>query len=170
MLHACCDGWHQHTPLEGSVPGMGPRSKLAENYPPMLANKLAEALVSQVNNVADEEREQYNLHVDPPDEVEISEPVRKNRKLRKQIGSRAVDYVQRLRKNLGHVGKDTLQQQMLQEVQATENVMIAAREYGCPACYARNRPAIGSDVKTPSSPRRLQLQEHRQPKDKREAR
>ena len=63
MLHACCDGWHQHTPLERSVPGMGPRSKLAENYPPMLANKLAEALVSQVNswadvNVADEEREQ----------------------------------------------------------------------------------------------------------------
>lgn len=50
MLHACCDGWHQHTPLEGSVPGMGPRSKLAENYPPMLANKLAEALVSQVNS------------------------------------------------------------------------------------------------------------------------
>ena len=94
--------------------------------------------------------------------MEISEPVRKNRELRKQVGSRAVDYVQRLRKNLGHVGKDTLQQ-MLQEVQATENVMIAAREYVCPACYARNRPAQAppsSAVKTKEFNERIQVDSH----------
>lgn len=94
--------------------------------------------------------------------MEISEPVRKNRELRKQVGSRAVDYVQRLHKNLGHVGKDTLQQ-MLQEVQATENVMIAAREYVCPACYARNRPAQAppsSAVKTKEFNERIQVDSH----------
>ena len=167
MLHACCDQGHRHTPLEGSVPGAGPRSKLAENYPPLLASRLAEALVTQVNNwsdvnVADEEREDYNLHVDPPDAVEMSEPVRKNRELRKQVGSRAVDYVQRLHKNLGHVGKETLQR-MLQEVQATDNVMIAAREYVCPACYARNRPAQAppsSGVKTFEFNDRIQVDSH----------
>ena len=167
MLHACCDGWHQHTPLEGSVPGLGPRAKLAENYPALLAHKLAEALVTQVNswadvNVADGEREEYNHTVDPPDEVEISEPVRKNRELRKQVGSRAVDYVQRLHKNLGHVGRDTLLQ-MLQEVQATENVMLAAKEYVCPACYARNRPAQAppaSGVKTKEFNERIQVDSH----------
>ena len=123
--------------------------------------------MSQVNswadiNVADEEREQYNHTVDPADEVEISEPVRKNRELRRQVGSRAVDYVQRLHKNLGHTGKDTLQQ-MLQQVQATENVMLAAREYVCPACCARNRPAQAppsSGVKSKEFNERIQVDSH----------
>ena len=42
LLWNTCSEEHQHTPLEGSIPGAGPRSKLAENYPPPLASKIAE--------------------------------------------------------------------------------------------------------------------------------
>ena len=50
LLSRQCPGGHLHIPLEGHVPGAGLRTKLAENYPPLLAAKLAEALVTQVNN------------------------------------------------------------------------------------------------------------------------
>ena len=65
MLFRECPGNHQHTPLEGYIPGVGQSSRLAENYPPKLAAKLAEALVTQVNhwddvNAAEELNEVYN--------------------------------------------------------------------------------------------------------------
>ncbi|CAL1173005.1 unnamed protein product [Cladocopium goreaui] len=99
---------------------------LAENYPPKLAAKLAEALVTQVNhwddvNAAEELNEVYN-------------------KLRRQVGNRPFEYVQRLHKNTGHISNDTLHR-MLEEIQATENVLTAAKNYVCPTCYARKRLA-----------------------------
>eukprot|EP00435_Cladocopium_sp_Y103_P051239 s554_g15.t2 len=173
MLYRECPGHHAHTPLEGYIPGVGHRSKLAENYPPKLASRLAEALVSQVNHwddvhAADELSELYNSGdgvgeregESPP--VTISEPVRRNRELRKQVGGRAVDYVQRLHKNLGHVSAETLHR-MLEEIQATDNVLTAAKNYVCPACYARKRPAQAppsSGLKTTEFNERIQVDSH----------
>lgn len=99
MLFRECPGNHQHTPLEGYIPGAGQRSKLAENYPPKLAAKLAEALVTQVNhwddvNAAEELNEVYNkgdgvgeLEGESPP-VTVSQPVQRNRELQRQVGNR----------------------------------------------------------------------------------
>ena len=66
------------------------------------------------------------------------DPIRKNRALRAQIGPRAIDYVQRLHRNLGHPGWEVLRR-MFREIQATDNVLLAAK-FTCPLCYAR-KPA-----------------------------
>jgi hypothetical protein len=57
---------------------------------------------------------------------EQNDPVALNKALRKRVGGRAVDYVQRLHKNLGHPSHGVLEK-MLAEVQATSNVLEAAR-------------------------------------------
>ena len=51
-----------------------------------------------------------------------------------------MNYVVRLHRNLGHPGSNVLCK-MLEEVQATENVMTAARGYVCPGCFIRQGPA-----------------------------
>ena len=68
------------------------------------------------------------------------EPVKKNKELKSRVGARAVNYVARLHKNLGHCGSEILER-MLREVQATEDVLEAARSYVCPQCYMRKPPA-----------------------------
>ena len=73
------------------------------------------------------------------EEFESLDPVRTNRILRSQVGPRAVEYVQRLRKNLGHPGWEVLHR-MLKEIQATDNVLQAAKFYTGPLCYARKPP------------------------------
>ena len=70
---------------------------------------------------------------------ELVEPSAKNRALRRELGSATMNYVSRLHKNLGHPGPEVLCK-MLEEVQATENVLRGAREYICPQCYARRPP------------------------------
>ena len=72
--------------------------------------------------------------------VDIPEHVQKNRELRRKVGRRAFEYVQRLHKNLGHVTPEVLAK-MLGEVLATDDVITAAKEYICPVCYARKKPA-----------------------------
>ena len=67
------------------------------------------------------------------------DPIRKNRALRAQVGPRAVDYVQRLHRNLGHPGWEVLRR-MLREIQATDNVLLAAKFYTCPLGCARKPP------------------------------
>lgn len=52
---------------------------------------------------------------------------------------------------------------MLQEVQATEDVMTAAREFVCSQCYARSRPAQAppsSGVRTTEFHERIQIDSH----------
>ena len=71
-----------------------------------------------------------------PEEDKDREMVKANRGLKKKVGARAVDYVARLHKNLGHPSPEVLVK-MLTEVQATENVLQAAREYVCRNCYHR---------------------------------
>ncbi len=115
-----CSGDHQHTPLEGGIRGRGARSKIAENYPEKMANIIAECLAHQPS---EEE-------ILAAEEAELE---------RKQVGSRPVDYVARLHKNLGHPSPDVLIQ-MLKEVQATEDVILAAKHYLCKGCYQRRKP------------------------------
>eukprot|EP00435_Cladocopium_sp_Y103_P055618 s618_g18.t1 len=174
LLTKQCPGGHPHTPLEGYIPGVGHRSKLAESYPPLLAAKLAEALVTQISHwddvhAAESLEEFYNKseivdsdggHKSP--EVHVPEPVQKNRELRRQVGNRPFEYVQRLHKNLGHVSSETLCR-MLEEIQATDDVMTAAKHYVCPACYARKRPSQAppsSGVKTTEFNERIQVDSH----------
>lgn len=45
-----CDGQHQHTRLEGSIPGVGRRSMLAENYPQRLATAIVNAICAQLDH------------------------------------------------------------------------------------------------------------------------
>ena len=44
-LSLCCDGQHEHCPLEGSAPGLGRRTRYMEDYQPHLASVIAGALV-----------------------------------------------------------------------------------------------------------------------------
>ena len=68
------------------------------------------------------------------------EVVNSNKMLRKTCGSRAVDYIARLHKNLGHPSAATLLR-MLEEVQATDDVVKAAKGYICKHCYHRAKPS-----------------------------
>ena len=61
----------------------------------------------------------------------VSEPVQRNRELRRQVGNRPFEYVQRLHKNTGHISNDTLHR-MLEEIQATENVPDRRQELRLP--------------------------------------
>ena len=148
-----CDGNHEHCNLTGHIRGHGPRSQLAENYPPEMAEQLAigltwhpffseaEAMVA----AEEEEREQEEEFLEergriPPRDPDQVEQVKANRELKSQVGVRAFDYVARLQKNLGHPSSEVLVK-MLQEVQATENVITAAKKYLCPNHYNRKRPA-----------------------------
>lgn len=52
---------------------------------------------------------------------------------------------------------------MLEEVQATDDVMTAAKQYLCPACYARKKPAQAppsSGLKTTEFNERIQVDSH----------
>ena len=182
-----CSGDHDHTHLEGNIPGVGLRSWLAENYPQELASHLVNQILAELQAddiyaaeevvLSPEEQTQKEMRdymqgrasgaesgTDPlhdrasgamsgtgqlkkqdnnmslaSDDFQSLDPVRKNRVLRSQVGPRAVEYVQRLHKNLGHPGWEVLHR-MLREVQATENVLQAAKYYTCPLCYARKPP------------------------------
>ena len=67
------------------------------------------------------------------------EMVKANRELKRQVGPRPVDYVARLHRDLGHPSPETLVR-MLEEVQATENVITAAKHFVCTHCYHRAKP------------------------------
>ena len=168
MLERRCDGQHQHTRLEGSIPGAGRRSMLAENYPQRLATAIVNAICAQLDHDYDNDEIYANEDDDmsPADEFDKfhqemeqaaqqpsgevvpaegqgepdpNDPISSNKALRKRVGGRAVDYVQRLHKNLGHPSSNVLHR-MLNEVQATQNVLDAAKGYICPTCYARKPP------------------------------
>ena len=101
-LERWCPGDHWHTPLEGSVPGLGPRSKLAENYPQELATQIVTAIVQQLQmndaifaaedadaEAGDDANAGEIVEYSPPDsEPEVvPEPVQKNRESRTQVTS-----------------------------------------------------------------------------------
>ncbi len=74
--------------------------------------------------------------VEEDDETEV---IKANKELRKQVGSRPVDYVARLHKNLGYPSAGVLAQ-MLKEVQATEDVILVAKHFLCKGCYQCMKP------------------------------
>ena len=69
------------------------------------------------------------------------DPVTSNALLRRQVGKAAMNYVVRLHRNLGHPGSNVLCK-MLEEVQATQNVMNAAKDYVCPECFVRQKAGV----------------------------
>lgn len=151
MSQFVCSGTREHTHCEGWIPGQGRRSKLAEDYPWFMAECLAQCMCHREDGdddiyvaehgdreLQDEERDKSELPLTKEREDEL-ETIKANRELRKQVGGRAVDYVARLHKNMGHPSSATLVK-MLNEVQATDNVIEAAKKYVCRNCYHRARP------------------------------
>ena len=139
-----CSGGHQHIRLEGNVPGQGPRSKMAENYPPKLARMLAKLMVedgaddmlSDVMAAGEEPVGPGHPGEDVASPRGDGEVIRKNAELKRQVGPQVFGYVARLHKSLGHPSAEVLLK-MLEEVQATEEVKKAAKEFICGTCYAR---------------------------------
>ena len=141
-LGRTCPGDHIHVPIEGHVPGQGPRSKLAEDYPQALAEQLAALMIQDdpYDEVyAEEEHENDAGGEDGAPQLRMpdadgeakttsgyEDAVRKNRELKKKVGSQAMAYVSRLHKNLGHPASSVLVK-MLEEVQATSDVLKAAK-------------------------------------------
>ena len=161
-LERVCQGHHAHVPLEGQIPGGGgARSRAAENYPPALAKALAQMMVvdddrdeaDDVMVFGDEDAEMEQpmevekmpetsegLDVSGSSAVPEDEKVAKNRALKTRVGARVFSYVARLHKNLGHPSPEVLHR-MLDETQATSDVLDAAKEYLCPRCQERKQPA-----------------------------
>ena len=137
-LEKRCQGDHEHGEDDGTM------AETTGDYPPELAKKLADLLLeNQTDDVqavsANPEGEPVlqDLENEPADNTE--DVSRKNRDLRAKVGSQAMNYVTRLHKNLGHPSSEVLVR-MLEEVQATTNVIEAAKGYVCPTCYSRRRP------------------------------
>ena len=68
---------------------------------------------------------------------EPAENVTKNKALKAEVGNQVFSYVARLHKNLGHPSPEVLQR-MLTEVQATADVLKAAKEYIFPSVMSAN--------------------------------
>ena len=133
-----CDGEHYHAPIEGSYKGVS-RSKMAEDYPQQLASQLALDMQQAdpfENILAAGDGEQ--AEADPPESKD--DFVHKNMQLQREVGAMVMQYIRRLHKNLGHPSPQVLAK-MLEEIQATEDVLKAAREYECAVCYERKGPS-----------------------------
>ena len=90
-----------------------------------------------IDDIFDDAKEGENQK---SEETTGDEIISSNRSLRKECGSRAVDYVGRLHKNLGHPSAATLLR-MLGRIQATDDVIKAAKGYMCKHCYHRAKPS-----------------------------
>ncbi|CAJ1358550.1 unnamed protein product [Effrenium voratum] len=67
------------------------------------------------------------------------ESIKKNRRLRAEVGTASLQLREAATQDLGHPAPDVLCQ-MLNEVQATNTVLKAAKNYLCPSCVARTKP------------------------------
>ena len=138
-LRCECDGGHYHAPLEGSYKGVS-RSKMAEDYPMQLASQLA--YLMQHDDLSGD----AILATEDADPADVGDQdsqesfVYKNMQLQKEVGASVMQYIRRLHKNLGHPSPTVLTK-MLEEIQATEDVLRAAREYECAWCHERKGPS-----------------------------
>ncbi|CAL1148549.1 unnamed protein product [Cladocopium goreaui] len=163
-VFSLCTGWdfEKAADRKRNIPGGGgPRSKAAESYPQALAEALANAMMVPTDGdfvMAAEDADSagaldlahgdLDLSPEVPQQgavdldlaPEPSENVTKNKALKAEVGSQVFSYVARLHKNLGHPSPEVLQR-MLTEVQATSDVLKAAKEYICPKCHERKPPA-----------------------------
>lgn len=109
--------------------GMGLRTALAENY--TAVRRQVNAIVMHIDlqddiQATDDVVEEANMGQPEEKQIVESDPIRSNKALRPKVGGRAVEYVQRLRKNLGHCGANVLTR-MLREVQATDDALRLPR-------------------------------------------
>ena len=140
-LQCECDGSHDHGREQG-------HAQHEDNEPPdLMAKKFAELIVQdgvaedalpidEGTEAADVEMEQATGE----EAQEEPEVIKANQSLKQQVGRQAFSYVARLHKNLGHPSPTVLAR-MLEEVQATENVITCAKNYLCAACLKRKKPA-----------------------------
>ena len=135
-----CTGDHQHCPLEGSVVGLGRRTRYLESYQPGLASVFAAALmVDEPPSISDfvgavgEDRQHVGALI----------------KLMTNNRVEAVRTVQRLHRNLGHPSAASLVE-LLESRGASDEVKEAARTYHCAACERYRKPNQPSLASPPS--------------------
>ncbi|CAE6924520.1 GIP [Symbiodinium sp. CCMP2592] len=150
-LAATCPGNHGHSSFEEQCDESGRPEEPEPRRPELLDARLARLMIDddpddhliQQDSVFAQDEDPNLDDADMPDasgqQPEDDEHVKKNKELRKKVGSQAMNYVVRLHKSLGHPSPEVLLR-MLEEVQATETVKQAAKEYVCAKCYARKKP------------------------------
>ena len=140
-LHQCCDGQHEHCPLEGSAPGLGRRTRYMEDYQPHLATVIAGALV------IDEKPQQWEHALAVGDRRQLTGQLIK---LRVEHAQEAVRVVQRLHRNLGHPSTEQLLL-LLESRGASHQVLQAARDFQCVSCQRYRRPNSAAPAALPSA-------------------
>ena len=141
VLHSCCDGHHEHCPLEGSAPGLGRRTRYMEDYQPHLATVIAGALV------IDEKPQQWEHALAVGDRRQLTGELIK---LRAEHAQEAVRVVQRLHRNLGHPTTEQLLL-LLESRGASHQVLQAARDYQCVSCQRYRKPNSAAPAAIPSA-------------------
>ena len=135
-LAARCTRDHEHVQLMGSIPGGGgSRSKFAENYPPLLADWIAELMTAPESL-----DEAYPAMDNDGDQTADPEPIHLHRELRLLYGTGVLNHVKRLHANLGHLRPHTLAN-MLRDAHAQPEVIKCAEAYSCAVCMERIKPA-----------------------------
>ena len=138
-LHRCCDGQHEHCPLEGSAPGLGRRTRYMEDYQPHLATVIAGVLV------IDEKPQQWEHALAVGDRRQLTGQLIK---LRVEHAQEAVRVVQRLHRNLGHPSTEQLLL-LLESRGASHQVLQAARDFQCVSCQRYRRPNSAAPAAMP---------------------
>ena len=137
-LGKTCPGKHKHVVEHEAT------TEDLKEFPPKLAAKLAELMVKEcaddVFAETDEADAEHEAQTEPKEPNTKDETIESNRRLRARVGNQAMNYITRLHKNLGHPSSRVLLR-MLEEVQATDAVKEAAKNYICPLCYERRPPA-----------------------------
>ena len=130
-LQLRCTHDHQHCPLEGAAPGLGPRTTYLEDYQPGFAATLAAALAQpepgQLWDTA--------YAVDGSEKKATGHLL----KLQAEHHQDALRVVQRLHRNLGHPSPEALADLLLARG-AHASVVSAAKEYKCVACLKHKKP------------------------------
>ena len=134
-----CQGEHQHGPEPPDD------RHLSDDPTTQLADTLAELIVKDgpadyVLPVDEANQDVEMAAADDKDDQDKTEEIKVNEELKQQVGRQAYSYVARLHKNLGHPSPNVLAR-MLEEVQATENVITCAKHYLCAGCLKRKKPA-----------------------------
>ena len=140
-LNVCCDGQHEHCPLEGSAPGLGRRTRYMEDYQPHLSSIIAGAIL------VDEKPQQWEHALAVGDRRQLTGEMIK---LRAEHSQEAVRVVQRLHRNLGHPTTEQLLL-LLESRGASHQVLQAARDYQCASCLRYRKPNSAAPAAIPSA-------------------
>ena len=140
-LSRCCDGQHEHCPLEGTASGLGRRTSYMEDYQPHLASVIAGALV------IDEKPQQWEYALAVGDRRQLTGKLIKLRAVHAQS---AVRVVQRLHRNLGHPTTEQFLL-LLESRGASHQVPQAARDFTCVSCQRYRKPNSAAPAAIPTA-------------------